>query len=288
MPPFVQTLPVTQWRDVIHMEPGVQLAASAWLPDQPKAIVLISHGHNEHPGRYSHVINLLVADGYAVYVIDHRGHGRSTGTRGLIEDFDRTADDLHVLTLFAQGRHRGLPTVLIGHSMGGLIALRYALRHGSHLSALVTSGPALVIDRDTSPITVAAGRAVGAVLPKAPLKRKSSSRCGLSTEAWVCDQFGIDHRTRSGDPLFGTVAAMLRAGEDTRARLGEITVPLLAMHGADDNVTFPIGTEMIRDHAGSEDKTVILWEGMRHEIFNEADRAKVIETLRSWLAARVG
>lgn len=281
------SLPVRQWRDVITPEAGTQLAVAGWIPTSPRAIVLISHGHNEHLGRYGHVINVLVADGYAVYGLDHRGHGRSTGHRALIEDFDRIAQDMHELTLYVKREHEGLPVVLIGHSMGGLIALRYTLRYQDHVDALVTSGPALVIDHNTPDLLARAAQGIGNVVPAVETPQGASRRCGLSTDPWVCQQAKIDHLVRNGNPLLGTVAAMLRSAEDTCARLGEIRLPLLAMHGAEDGVTHPRGTQLLSDHAGSGDKTVVFWEGMRHEIFNEVDRARVIDTLRRWLNDRI-
>lgn len=281
------TLPVSQWRAELDVAPGVQLAAAGWAPATPRAVALLCHGHVEHLGRYGHVVAALTTAGYAVYGLDHRGHGRSTGTRGLITDFDRIADDFHVLARIAADRHPGLPTTLIGHSMGGLIALRYTLRYQAELAALVTSGPALVIDEGVSPLMVLAGKALAAVAPAAPIVRDGGDGCGLSTERWVCEQFGIDHRTWHGATRAGTAAAMLRAAADTRMRVGEIRLPLLAMHGADDTVTFPRGTELLYAGASSADKTMILWEGMRHEIFNAPGRDEVIATTIRWLDSRL-
>lgn len=285
--PGTATLPVTQWRGVIHMEAGVQLAAAGWIPANPKAIALISHGHREHFGRYGHIVDALVADGFAVYGQDHLGHGRSSGARALITNFDRVADDLHVLAIHARSRHPDIPMVLVGHSMGGLIALRYALTYQAELAALVTSGPAVIINEGVSPIKETIGKAIGRVAPLAPLPHGDSSGCGLSTERYICEQFAIDHRTWHGDTRLGTVSAMLDAAEDTRARFREIRVPLLAMHGMIDTVTHPRGAELLYDGAASEDKTIIMWEGRRHEIFNSPGRETVIETMRHWLAERV-
>ncbi|HYH13217.1 MAG TPA: alpha/beta hydrolase [Thermomicrobiales bacterium] len=282
------TLPVSQWRDVINLEPGVQLAATGWIPRAPKGVVLLSHGHAEHLGRYGHVVSALVSDGFAVYGLDHRGHGRSTGLRAMISDFDRIADDLHVLGLHASRRHHGLPIVLIGHSMGGLIALRYALRYQAELAALVTSGPAVIIDEGMSATAVKAGRTLASRLPLAPVPRARGQGCGLSTDRSICEQFGIDHRTWHGDTRLGTAAAMLDAGEDTRNRFGELRLPLLAMHGANDTVTYPSGTQMLYDGAASQDKTIILWKGLRHELFNAPNRTEVIGTMRRWLNERIG
>ncbi|HEV2127027.1 MAG TPA: alpha/beta hydrolase, partial [Thermomicrobiales bacterium] len=283
-----ETLPVTQWRDVIHMEQDVQLAVCGWVPNRPKTILLLSHGYADHPGRHSHVVNPLVADGFAVYGIDHRGHGRSSGVRALITDFDRTADELYVLATRAQQRHLGLPTVLVGNSMGGLIALRYALRYPEVLGALVTIAPALIIDQNSSRPEVLIGKLIGTIAPAVPHPYSPTGDCSTTTDPEICRQFAIDHRTWHGHPRIGAAAAMLRAGEDTLDRLGEITTPLLAMHGTEDTLADPCGTELMRKRVGSQDKTVFLLEGMRHELFNEPDRARVIGVVRSWLAERFG
>jgi alpha-beta hydrolase superfamily lysophospholipase len=244
-------------------------------------------GHCEHLGRYGHVIAALVADGFAVYGLDHRGHGRSSGPRALITDFDRVADDLHVLGIHAAHRHPALPVALIGHSMGGLIALRYALKHQHELAALVTSGPALIIDEGEPRAKVVAGKVAGRLAPMAPYLRDKGTGCGLATERWVCEHFWIDHRNWNGDTRLGTVATMLEAAEDTRERAGELRLPLLAMHGAADRITAPRGTELLHERASSEDKTIVLWDGMKHEIFNSPGRDEVIATMRRWLAERV-
>lgn len=281
------TLPVSQWRAELDIATGVQLAAAGWAPESPKAIALLCHGHVEHLGRYGHVVAALTRAGYAVSGLDHRGHGRSTGTRALITDFDRVADDFHAVANIAAERHPGLPMVLIGHSMGGLIALRYTLRYQDELAALVTSGPAVIIDEGASPLEVIAGKVLAAIAPAAPLRRGGGDGCGLSTERWICEQFGIDHRTWHGPTRVGTAAAMLRAGEDTRARFGELRLPLLAMHGADDTTTFPCGTDLLYAGAASADKAMILWEGMRHELFNSPGRDEVIATTIRWLDSRL-
>ena len=280
-------LPVSQWREELDLGAGVQLAAAGWTPESPRAVALLCHGHVEHLGRYSHVVAALTSAGYAVYGLDHRGHGRSTGTRGLITDFDRIADDFHVLSGRAAQRHAGLPVALIGHSMGGLIALRYALKYQGELAALVTSGPAVIIDEDSSRLEVIVGKAISAVAPAAPIPRGGGDGCGLSTERWICEQFGIDHRTWHGPTRAGTAASMLRAAADTRRRVGEIRLPLLAMHGADDRTTFPRGTELLYEGASSADKSIILWRGMRHELFNSPGRDEVIATMIRWLDSRL-
>ena len=119
-----------------------RLVARTWSSgEQPSHVVLLAHGYGEHVGRYEHVAAALVAHGAAAYGVDHVGHGKSEGERVLIADFERVVDDLHQVDLRARAEHPGAPVVLIGHSMGGLIAARYAQRYGDSLAALVLSGP---------------------------------------------------------------------------------------------------------------------------------------------------
>src|SRR5512141_1608265 len=122
--------------------PGMAPHVHHWSATDPRCIVLIAHGYGEHAGRYEHVAQRLVDDlGAAVYAPDHRGHGRTSGATGLVEDGELLTTDLHDVAVAAQAEHPGLPVALIGHSMGGLIATRYAQRFGDELSALVLSGP---------------------------------------------------------------------------------------------------------------------------------------------------
>src|SRR5437763_9367050 len=98
---------------------GIRLYRQSWLPDgPPRAVVVIAHGAGEHSGRYSHVAARLVADGYGVYALDHRGHGHSEGSRALIDRVENAVADLDSLVELAAVDHPGAQLFLLGHSMG--------------------------------------------------------------------------------------------------------------------------------------------------------------------------
>src|SRR5438874_1310342 len=120
-----------------------RVAVRCWPNADARYIALIAHGYGEHIGRYEHVAERLVAHGATVYGPDHLGHGRSEGERALIADIDDIVTDLHAVAERSRADHPGLPVVLIGHSMGGIIASAYAQRHRDELAALVLSGPAI-------------------------------------------------------------------------------------------------------------------------------------------------
>jgi alpha-beta hydrolase superfamily lysophospholipase len=275
----------TETRGEIRTPDGITLATAAWVPDAPKAIVLLAHGHAEHLGRYGHVIAALNGAGYAVHGTDHRGHGRSTGERALAVRFDDFVDDFRLMAVRAEAAHPGLPVVVLGHSMGGLIAARYTLAYQAGLAALVTSGAAFIVDEGTSAIAKLAARLIARVYPKAPVPRDDSDT--LSYDPAVKVAFKADPLTYHGKTRMQTATEMVAAGADALERAPDLCIPLLAMHGADDTLTSPNGTERFYERARSPNKTLKLWPHMKHEIFNEFDKASVITYMVEWLESRV-
>lgn len=283
MPAKVECV-VTETRGEIHTSDGVRLATAAWVPDAPKALVLLAHGHAEHIGRYAHVIAALNDHGYAVCGQDHRGHGRSGGERALAMRFDDYVDDFRLMAIEAQARHPGLPVIVLGHSMGGLIASRYALAWQEDLSALVISGAAFIVDEGVSTPARLVARMIARIAPKAPVPRGDADTLGYDPA--VAAAFKADPLNYHGKTRMRTAVEMSNAGADALERASGLRIPLLAMHGADDRLTSPRGTELFYERASSTDKTLKQWPHMKHEIFNEIDRASVIAFMRDWLDRR--
>jgi alpha-beta hydrolase superfamily lysophospholipase len=263
---------------------GVDLFWQAWLPEtDPKAVVVIAHGAGEHSGRYAHVGEHLTQAGYAVYALDHRGHGRSHGKGANIERLALVVEDLDAFVTLAGGSHPGAKVFLLGHSMGGAISLSYALRHQDRLAGLLLSGPAAALDT-ASPAMRAVSRALSAVAPGLGVFGVASSDVSRDPEtvaAYDADPL-IHHRKLPARTVGELVVA---AGEFPDA-VGRLTLPLLVMHGTEDRLTPPAGSTMVHERAGSADKTLELYEGLYHEILNEPERAQVLSDLTSWLDAR--
>src|SRR5262249_41530017 len=141
----------------------------AWLPEEaPKAVVVLAHGLAEHSGRYAHVAEHLVAHGYAVYALDHRGHGRSQGRRAQVGRMDYAVHDLDRFAAQVRSDQPGKALFLLGHSMGGGIALAYALRYQDELRGLVLSGPAVLFE-GVSPLQARAVRILSTLTPGLPV-----------------------------------------------------------------------------------------------------------------------
>lgn len=265
---------------------GVEIFRRAWLPSgSPSAVVAIAHGAGEHSGRYAHVADRFTRQGYAVYAIDHRGHGRSQGPRALIDRMDNAVADLHRLIEFAAGRHPGVPLFLLGHSMGGTVAVSYALTHQDRLSGLILSGPLAAIDPVPAPARLAA-TTLSRIAPRTPAIRVDSSR--VSRDPAVVENYRRDPLVHHGKLPVRTVAELAAAIEAFPHRVATIDVPTLILYGSEDGLCPPRGSEMLAQRIGSTEITARCYAGLYHEILNEPEREQVLDDICSWLAARVG
>ena len=265
---------------------GLEIFWQAWRGRAPRAIVVISHGAGEHSGRYERVAEHLVAQGYAVYAVDHRGHGRSAGRRALVDRIDNAAADLDELVELARREHPGVPVFMLGHSLGGTIALRYALRHQGKLAGLILSGPVAVIDPPPASQRAIA-RALSAIAPWLPalaLDPATVSRDPREVEAYRSDPL-VHH----GKLPVRTVTEIVGATEGFPEQIPTLTLPLLLVHGSDDRLAPVQGSKMVYERAGSQDKTLNIYDGLYHEVLNELpdDRARVLADIDAWLGAHV-
>ncbi|GAA4714096.1 monoacylglycerol lipase [Pseudonocardia yuanmonensis] len=254
----------------------------AWLPEgETTGVVLVSHGLGEHSGRYAHLAEALVSDGWAVYAPDHAGHGLSAGRRvdGGPENW---VPDLDLVRRHAAARHPGRPVMLLGHSMGGLIALRYAAAHQAALGGLVLSAPALskqAVPGRLVPLLTALARIAPTLRPA------GIDVAHVSKDPAVVAAYRADPLVHHGHPTLRLGAAMFDAMDDALAAAGDLRLPVLLQHGVDDRITTVDTTRALSAALGSEDLTVELYEGLWHEIYNEPERDRPIADLRAWLAA---
>jgi alpha-beta hydrolase superfamily lysophospholipase len=266
---------------------GFQLKGRRHMPGaSPKAVVVLAHGINDHSGRYDHVVAALVGQDIAVYTIDHRGHGRSEGPRAQVRRFDDLVDDFELVTEQAASELPGIPLYVLGHSMGGLIATRYALRHQASMAGLILSAPAIVIDENTSPILRRLLFALSKVGPNLSLLPERHGL--LSRDPEVERKKRLDPLNTNRKTTIGSARALLIAAEETQRDVSQLTLPLLVMHGGDDTLTFPSGSRLVVERATSVDKTLKIWPGLRHEIFNEPEGPEVITYVIDWLDKRIG
>ncbi len=265
---------------------SLRLAYASYEPEhQPKALIILVHGIGEHSGRYKHVIEAFVQRNYAVYMHDHRGHGASQGVRGHIERFDYFVDDLHALVELAREQHSGLPAFMVAHSLGGLIAVHYALRYQAILEGLVLSGPAIQVGDDVSPVIKKLSAVLAAVLPRLRIVPITKSDNPLSRDPVVAELVRADPLMDKGKVRARMGYEIMRSALNAVNRVGELTLPILIMQGDADRIVNPQGALHLYERVSSADKTLKLWPECRHEIFNELEKEEIIAFAADWLDA---
>jgi alpha-beta hydrolase superfamily lysophospholipase len=248
------------------------ITAREWPNADARYVVLLVHGYGEHIGRYEAVADVLVAHGAAVYGPDHVGHGKSAGERVVVEDFEDVVTDVRSVAGLAETAHPGLPVVMVGHSMGGLIAARYAHRYGEGLAALVLSGP--VIGSWGTP---------GSFLVHDEIPDIPVSPAALSRDPAVGAAYAADPLVWHGPMKRPTLEAFVRTLEAV-AKGGDVgPLPILWLHGDDDRLVPLAGSRAGIEQLSGGVLTERIYPGARHEVFNETDAEKVLADLTRFL-----
>ena len=265
---------------------GASLYWQGWLPEgEERGVVVIAHGASEHGGRYRYVVERLVPENFAVYAIDHRGHGRSDGDRAQIDRMAHVVADLDQLVEHAIACHPDVPVFLLGHSMGGCVAISYALVHQRKLAGLALSSPLAALAAAPLPLRFVA-RGLSMVLPGAGVYKVESD--AVSRDPDEVADYERDPLNHRGKLPARTVQELADAIATFHARSPELTVPLLVMIGTADDLVPPEGGRMVHHRASSADKTLRIYDGFFHEIFNEpaAARERPLGDLAAWLTER--
>lgn len=265
---------------------GETIFHRSWAPDgDARATVLLVHGLGEHSGRYDHVARALVDAGYAVHALDHRGHGRSTGKRAYVRSYDELLRDLHQFRRLVVDHHPDLPLVVLGHSMGGNIAMGYVLGNQDGIAGLVVSGPALRAGDEFSAFQL---KLLGLVARVAPgLRPQGLSADAISRDPEVVRAYRDDPLVHTGKISAGLGAALVGAMESFPDRYADLRLPILVLHGTDDQLADVGGSRELEARATNADLTAHYYDGLYHEVFNEPERERVLADLIAWLDSHV-
>ncbi|MSO42453.1 MAG: alpha/beta hydrolase [Solirubrobacterales bacterium] len=265
-------------------EGGPEIWWQSWSPDgtAARATVVIAHGVSEHSGRYAHVAARLVGEGYAVYALDHRGHGRSDGRRACVDRVARAVADIGTLIGIARAEQSGAKLFLLGHSMGGALALQYAIDRQDSIDGLILSAPAAALEA-ASQVQLIAGRVLSVVAPTVGVFDVDAA--GVSRDPEVVRAYVDDPLVHNGKLPARTVAELASAIQGFERGARTLRLPLLVMLGTADTLVPPDAGRMVEREAGSADKTLIEYEGLYHEILNEPEQDRVMDDLVAWLDA---
>jgi alpha-beta hydrolase superfamily lysophospholipase len=263
---------------------GVSLSGQAWMPPALRAVMTVVHGIAEHSGRYLGMAERADAAGLGVVSVDLRGHGRSPGERSYVERFDDYLMDVDALIAKAHELAAGRPVFLMGHSMGGAIALRWLAQRRLPVAGLVLSSAALKIGGDVPRLLVALAPLLSRWLPH--LRGTRIDPAVISRDPAAVAAYVNDPLVSLQAPPARTGAELLRAMAANREAAVGLTLPVYLFHGDADRLTDPAGSREIYELWGGPDRALRMWPGSRHETLNDLDREAVMAELLEWVLAR--
>jgi alpha-beta hydrolase superfamily lysophospholipase len=266
---------------------GLSLFYQRWFPDTlpVHGIVVVVHGLGGHSDLFKHGVRCLLPQGYGVYALDLRGHGRSPGQRGYINDWQEYREDLQTFLQFIRSRETVAHYFLWGHSMGGTVSLDYALHYPESLQGLILSAPAL--GKVGVPAwKLAVGQALSRLWPRFQLKvgidHTLSSRDLAVLADYATDPLRHEYGTaRLSAEFFKTVRWIYQ-------HLDALELPLLLLQGDADGVTLPQSSEALFQRLQSSDKTYRHYSESYHDLYCDLNYIEVIADIASWLAIHSG
>lgn len=264
---------------------GIEIFFQQWEVANPKAVLIIIHGLGEHSGRYGNLIDALQNKGIAIFGLDHRGFGRSGGKRGHTDSFMDYIYDIKIFVNMIKDKNPNKPVIMLGHSMGGVLAIKYALTHAEDLDALILSSPGLVptieVPAWKEKLAIFLSKRIPSFTMPSGLDATTISRDKEVVKKYMEDPLVHDKVT----PRF--YVEMMKTIEECINRCSEIKMPLLLFQGTADALVKDEASKIVYQKASSRDKTLKLFEGLYHETMNEleADRKKVLKVVTDWILA---
>lgn len=249
--------------------------------EHPKAAVVMVHGLAEHSGRYDYVVSKLNLMGYTVYRFDLRGHGKSGGERGYVNDFHYFIEDTDLIIQVAQKENPDLPLFMLGHSMGGFITAAYGVKYPNKLKGQILSAAAVALQPTVEPLRELDFDSVAhEIVPNSldeEICRDPQVRKAYADDPLVLKEFRLN--------LVGEV--LIKGAMWITEKMPTYQYPCLILHGSGDRIVTPDTSRYMYEHIGSNDKTLRTYDGLFHEILNEPERDQVLEDIFKWLAEKV-
>jgi alpha-beta hydrolase superfamily lysophospholipase len=261
---------------------GKKVFAQAWLPGtEPRAIINLIHGLGEHSGRYAHWGKLFAEEGFAMLGMDLFGNGQTEGRTAHVRNYQLLLDQVDLMLARAEENFPGVPRILYGHSLGGNIAINYAISKDPPVSALIASSPWLRLSFRISPVERSAVRIVNAIVPGLRIGAKGvhAERLSHDPEHWEdVRQDPLNHNKISIRYLHEVITM----GEYAIENASRLNIPFLLIHGDADEITSHKASEELVANISGKAKLKI-WEGLRHELHNEFEQKEVFRYVKEWI-----
>ncbi len=265
---------------------GFNLYYRGWLPKQsPSAIIFIIHGLAEHSGRYAETATFLAKENYCVFCYDHQGHGFSEGRRGYIRHFATYTRDLASFIKITSEKYQHIPIFILGHSVGGTIAIDYCIENQGNIDGLLLSAPTLLKGESIKKWQVILAKILSIIAPKVGVDRLDSST--ISKDPAVVSAYCNDQLVYTGKLSARLGSEILKRMESLPQEMNKIKLPVLIMQGSEDKLVYPEGSKKTYQMVSSTDKTLRIYEGLYHEIMNEPEKDIVYKDISEWIGKRL-
>ena len=271
--------------ETVNAADGLRLYVRRHAVEHARGEVIVVHGFGEHSGRYGALTDHLVRKLYSVTAYDHRGHGLSDGLPGHVDRFDEYEDDLDRVVSSVRARSQDRNLILIGHSMGGLVSLRYLAREKTGIAAGVISAPLIELAVHAPAHKLMIARVGARVAPR--------MRLGNEIDPAVLSRDPSVGAAYAADPLVNRVVSprwfteATRAMDEVKQWAPRITAPLLLLHGTEDKLASVDASRRLFEHLGATDKQLGIYQGYYHELFNEPEKESIFDRVSHWLDARI-
>lgn len=267
--------------DFIKAEDGSRIFIRRVWPAKIKARLLLIHGYAEHSGRYIQLLEFLAANCFECWALDLPGHGRSACHLGDLASFQNTLNILHSLLDFMNRENRRKKYFILGHSLGGCLALCLSAQKKGHLAGTIAIAPMILVPDYISPFLKKIAGILAYLVPQLALQPFAQEN--ISRDEAVRDELFLDPYCYHGKIKARTGYQMLLGIEKARQLLPEIKSPILLLHGAEDKIMPVVGSQYILDTVIAKDKQLHVIPDLYHEILNEKEKETVLKLILDWL-----
>jgi len=263
---------------------GLKIATRSWAPESnARAIIILVHGFNAHSGYMVWPAEQFAAAGFAVHALDHRGRGKSEGERFYVEEFSDFLTDVHSLVEIARAQDPGLPVYILGHSAGGVIASSYVFEHQDDIAGLICES--FAFDVGLPHLVQLALQGLSHLAPH--LHVFTLNNADFSRDPAAVEKMNTDPLIAKESQPAETASELLKAAERLKLNMPQFRVPVFIIHGTEDKATRPAGSQYFYDNAGSEDKTLKLYEGHYHDLLADIGKEIVMADIQAWIEERL-
>ena len=273
--------------DSFTSQDGLKIFYRHYPSPNEKARLVIAHGLSEHSGRYGNVIERLFPKDISIWALDHRGHGQSEGARGHISSFDEYLNDLGGMIEIAKtGISQNTKCFLLGHSMGGLIALMFAFQNPNKIDGLIVSSPSLGMKVKVPGFKMVMGKFMSSIWPTLSLGNELDTS-KISRDNEVVKKYDQDP-FKHGKVTARWFTEFLASMEKAHRLAPAMKLPILMQVAGDDHLVDAQASKAFYEKLTVEDKTLHFYDGLYHEVYNALapDRKKVLDDLENWIMVR--